>query len=102
MILHTIIKYDKVMYLRYNILWYVWYGSKIIRLCHTISYCIIYNMISYDNLILYCVIMLHYGIVSHEMTLFCMICYDKIMYCINTILCHTITLANKFDILIFS
>lgn len=59
-------------------------------------------MISYDNLILYCVIMLHYGIVSDEMTLFCMICYDKIMYCINTILCHTITLAKKFDILIFS
>lgn len=70
---------------------------------YVIKYHIVsYNMISYDNLILYCVIMLHYGIVSYEMTLFCMICYDKIMYCMNTILCHTITLANKFDILIFS
>lgn len=70
---------------------------------YVIKYHIVsYNMISYDNLILYCVIMLHYGIVSYEMTLFCMICYDKIMFCINTILCHTITLANKFDILIFS
>lgn len=39
--------------------------------------------------------MLHYCIVLYDITLFCVICYDKKMNWVNTILYHTITLANE-------
>lgn len=53
------------------------------------------DIVSWFDIILDTYNIIHYGIVSYDMTLFCMICYNKKMYRINTILYHTIKFANK-------